>query len=910
MQQTAAERSHRQVIKRYPCQAVILFVLGILTAEGIGLCQTPGQADPSVWMMTGAAAAALASGGIWAGRERIWWRKICLAAVLAAAYGTGMVRMYLVSDALKCRTAGMADGQRVTVQGKIIKKQCRDTQQSVNHISNLNTTLVDLNRKSDHQFNSDYQFNSDRQFNSDYQFNSDNQFNSDHINSEHISSKVKYPEACCRASGPDSSWAGTNRTAQNLNNSSVSAETRQWTIYLADAYLSTEEGIRFCGNVIVYVKCAEPVIGNTVLLTGRSILFQTARNDGSFDERAYYQNQGYSFKIYADDNSVQIAENKKDLIREFLYAVQQKLLQVYAKAMDSQEAGALSAMLLGEKSLLLSQTKELYRRSGISHILAISGLHISILGASAYQLLRKCGMSYMHASLFAMGMLLLFVLMTGMGLSAVRAVVMFGIYLGAACAGRAYDSVNGLAAAAACILAYNPRALFLAAFQFSFAAVAGVLFGREICRIFEPRLKLTETVMISAGIQIFTLPLTAWYYYEIPLYSVLLNLFVLPFVEIVLITGLLGGGFGLIYGIFGMLSDVLLSVCERLLWYFAKAGELFLELPKAVCVIGRPESWQMICYYMTVAGCAWIMIRAADQRFYKQPQTRIIKLQKYAVVFGMLSCAMLLSVRLPKRQEVVFLDIGQGDGIYIHTSDGMDIFIDGGSTDVKNAGTYRILPFLKSHGVDGIDVWFVSHLDKDHVSGLKEAAESGYQIGQVVFAKGVVQDEAYADLLGLLDKQQILVHHLGVGEKLRGTYAGFTCLWPSDTLTTDDRNAASLVLLYEDRGFRAFFSGDLSSEQEKQLLAGQGISHVTLYKAAHHGSKYSNSKEILQCLKPDISVISCAEENDYGHPGREAVELMEQYSGCVYYTMHSGQIGICQGSKGVHVQEYLRSTHD
>ena len=189
-------------------------------------------------------------------------------------------------------------------------------------------------------------------------------------------------------------------------------------------------------------------------------------------------------------------------------------------------------------------------------------------------------------------------------------------------------------------------------------------------------------------------------------------------------------------------------------------------------------------------------------------------------------------------------------------------------------------------------------------------AESGYQIGQVVFAKGVVQDEAYADLLGLLDKQQILVHHLGIGEKLRGTYAGFTCLWPSDTLTTDDRNAASLVLLYEDRGFRAFFSGDLSSEQEKKLLAGQGISHVTLYKAAHHGSKYSNSKEILQCLQPDISVISCAQENDYGHPGREAVELMEQYSGCVYYTMHSGQIGICQGSKGVHVQEYLRSTHD
>lgn len=855
------------MIKRSPCQIAVLFVFGILSVKGALFWQTDASRNFGILLALLSCAAALVLTGIWISRESQWKKRLLRAAVLLSAIGIGMFRMHSVSKEMEQRLNGIEDGQNMSVQGRIIKKQRKD-----------------------------------------------------------------------------------------------SFDTVQWVVSLTDTYLKNSNGIHFCKNVIVYLKDDEPVIGNTIVLLGKIKLFQEARNDGNFDERAYYQNQGYSLKIYADDDSYQAVDTHKDQLRELLYDIQQMLMRVYEQRMPVQEAGTLCAMLLGEKSLLSGETKELYRQSGISHILAISGLHISILGASIYQLLRKRGVPYVAASAVAMGLLVMFALMTGMGLSAVRAVAMFGIYLGAECCGRAYDSVNGLAAAGVCILAVQPCALFLAGFQFSFAAVAGVLFGKEVCRVFQPKFKLTQTILISAGIQLMTLPLTAWYYFEVPVYSILLNLIVLPLMEVVLITGLFGGIFGLAAlpgSVFGtaalfdgvfcmgplfdrifnlamlgsrMISGGFLKVCAFVLGYFTKAGELFLELPGAVCVLGQPEGWQMLLYYSVVAGCVWI-IWQADERsgridvkdglalnplkereamskereimLKKQedmtkgrkdmPKKQGVMLKKLRIVICacFFVCLCILFLSLPSQPEVVVLDVGQGDGIYIHTSDGMNIFVDGGSLNVKSVGTYRILPFLKSKGVSCIDRWFVSHLDKDHISGLEEIVESGYDVGSVMLAKGILRDEAYEEMINLLEKWKIPVQYMDMGDRLRGRNACFTCLGPHEQTLTTDRNAGSMLLLYEDCGFCGFFSGDISADEEKKLLSEQKLSGVSFYKSAHHGSNYSNSYDFLRLLNPAVSVVSCAEKNDYGHPGREAVRNMEENSGSVYYTMHSGQIRIC-----------------
>ncbi len=835
------------MLKRHLFQAVILSVTGILAAKGIILWRLDGLQRAGTVLTVPAAAAAAVLTVFFVSREPVRKKRLRKACILLAAFAAAAVRMWQVSAETGYQLQGIKDGEAAAVQGRIIQKKQKETE------------------------------------------------------------------------------------SQNI----------QWTVCLTDSYLKTEQEIRSCGNIILYLSldAGEPVIGNTIIVEGNIILFREARNDGNFDERAYYQNQGYSLKFYADDASYQVKDTHADRMREFLYGVQQKLSAVYRKAMPQKEAGALAAMLLGEKSQLFAETKELYRQSGIAHILAISGLHISVLGAAVCGILRKTGASYPVSSAVSMGLLLAFGLMTGMGTSAVRAVLMFGIYLGAACCGRAYDSMSALAAAGAWILLQNPRVLFLAGFQFSFAAVAGVLLGKEICRIFSPKYRLTETVLVSLSIQALTLPLTAWYYYEIPVYSVLLNLFVLPFMAAVLILGLSGGLAGLLA--FGwMPAKAMLFVCTAVLAYFSKAGELFLKLPGAVRVTGRLEVWQMAAYYLILAGCAQMAVcmpsdkksdrksdGKSDRKSDGKSETKSDRKeagtfrgigrkkkasgrnwqrkQKAVITAGFCICISILFFPLQRPAEVTVLDVGQGDGIYIRTSDGTDVFIDGGSNDVKQAGTYRIVPFLKSRGVAEIDYWFVSHLDQDHISGLKEAADSGYRIGRVIFAKGVLKDEAYETLLKKLAEWQIQTGFLAKGDILSGQNASFRALAPDETDAANDRNAQSLVLLYEDCGFSAFFPGDISLKEEQKLLKDKGLSKTVLYKAAHHGSKHSNSLELLSRLSPDISLISCSKENEYGHPGKEAVEHMQQCGSRVYYTMHSGQIRVRWGKNGLAVKAFL-----
>lgn len=842
-------------MKRYPCQAAIAYVFGIVCMHGCFYLQEDVVAEllaghtfagigrpQDTYAFAGmlfAAVCAVLGVALWAAvrnRQHTSGRKKPgQAVVLLLAFGIGAARMYAVTGTMERNLTGMGDGQAVSVQGRITKKQLQESK---------NQTVL-------------------------------------------------------------------------------------WKVHLTDSYLKTSQGIRSCGEIIVYtnLRSGEPVIGNTIFLTGKIKLWNTARNEGNFDESAYYKDQGYSFQIFADKDSYQVMENGRDSLREYLYDLGQKLAQVYQSGMRQQEAGVVCAMLLGEKSLLAAETKELYRRSGIAHILAISGLHISILGAAVCGMMRKGGISYAVCAAVSISLLLLFGMMTGMGLSTVRAVVMFGIYLGAACCGRAYDSMNALAVAAAWILWQNPRSLFLAGFQFSFAAVAGVLFGKLICQIFRPKYRLFETILISLGIQAATLPLTAWYYYEIPVYAILLNMLVLPLMGIVLASGLLGGicgifasgGIGILTAVTGTCSQGLLGLCSLLLGFFSRAGAWFFRFPGAVYTAGRPGTWQMAGYYLLLAVCVVGLVHRQPQEYDSNgtvqrcmlpvPCIRRHKAQnrkKLTAVTGLSVCLGILLFRFPAQPEVVFLDVGQGDGIYIRTGDGRNVMIDGGSTDVKQVGTYRILPFLKSRGIAGIHTWFLSHLDQDHISGFLEILESGYPVGEVVCASGIVKDEAYEKIRDLLASCQINVRYLEKGELLRAETSSFCCLAPDAEVPADDRNANSLVLLYEDSGFRGFFSGDISRKEELAFCnASEGLAPVTLYKAAHHGSAQSNAQELLKQLKPQISVISCSRDNSYGHPGEEAVANMERYGTHVAYTMHAGQVRILPHKEGVAVQTYI-----
>jgi competence protein ComEC len=304
-----------------------------------------------------------------------------------------------------------------------------------------------------------------------------------------------------------------------------------------------------------------------------------------------------------------------------------------------------------------------------------------------------------------------------------------------------------------------------------------------------------------------------------------------------------------------------------------------------------------------------------------------------------------------KEFEVDVLDVGQGDGIYLCSENGVSMFIDGGSSNISSVGTYRILPYLKSKGITHITYWFVSHADSDHISGLEEVIESGYRIDYLVVAKAVVSDAVVASaevsgagdgadasgtednidlatvsgtagaaelsdmdaLAALARSYQIQI--LTIQENDTFIFDGdtLTCLYPTADTKSEDKNDLSLVLLYENENFSALFTGDISSDVEQKLLNNEAIlalgtgaskAGIDFYKAAHHGSRYSNSSEFLETLTPKIAAISCSSTNNYGHPSVEAVSHMEAVGAEVYYTMKSGQIKVTLEEGEVHVAGY------
>lgn len=261
-----------------------------------------------------------------------------------------------------------------------------------------------------------------------------------------------------------------------------------------------------------------------------------------------------------------------------------------------------------------------------------------------------------------------------------------------------------------------------------------------------------------------------------------------------------------------------------------------------------------------------------------------------AIKIGLIIICFFIILYQPKHTfEITFLDVGQGDGIYICDGENRNFFIDGGSTDVKQLGEQRILPFLKSNGIKRIDYWFVTHADTDHISGVLEVLESGYNVSYLVLPKAIPKDENYETLVNFAKRSHTDILYMEAGNYIKTKSLTFECLYP-ENIELNNRNDSSLVLELEKDTFRAIFTGDISVDVEKQLLEKGCLEEVSLYKAAHHGSKTASSIEFLQKISPEITVISCGENNFYGHPHKETLERLESVGSSVWNTAECGQI--------------------
>ena len=662
--------------------------------------------------------------------------------------------------------------------------------------------------------------------------------------------------------------------------------------YLDDCYVKARNQIAPCNQIIVPLNHDKVSIGKILLVEGEIKLFRISENEGNFDEKTFYQSQKIAFQI--KNPNIINEYGKGNPLKEFLYQFQKRLKIVYTKSMPLQEGGILIRMLLGEQEYLDDEVKELFQKTGIAHILAISGLHISVIGMGLYKVLRKIFGYFLIPATIAAVIVALYGTMCGTGSSTMRAMIMFFLILLADISGRTYDSLSALSLSAILLLKNNTNIIYYSGFWFSYAAVLGVVLVFPV--IHNATRKATKwNNLLDSGIaiQFMTIPLTAFYFYEIPVYAMLMNFIVLPFMSVLLFLGILGGMVGLIWM---NAARWILMPCNLILRFYTFISEYIYHIKNATYITGKPAFEKILLYYGLLFLVLWIVKRRKKRSGFCFIGLLLFVFLFYSPNHGM---------------ELSFLSVGQGDGIYLKTASGHHLFIDGGSMDIKGVGTYRILPFLKSNGVRNIDYWFITHTDEDHVSGLKEILISDYPINHIVFSEYVKKDENYHTLVHLAKSHNINIIYMKYLDCFHFGNAKLTCIFPDKAYETKDKNSLSLSLLYEEDGFRALMTGDIGEKEEHAILLKQkqwlDNKSIDVYKAAHHGSKYSNGEELLSCIDFEITIVSCAKKNFYGHPHEEAVNRMSQNGSTLFYTMKSGQITIRKKNQKIIVQEYLKN---
>ncbi len=701
---------------------------------------------------------------------------------------------------------------------------------------------------------------------------------------------------------------------------------------LGDVVLLDRGTEREYGSILVYVDKEVLHIGERICVSGRLERFDRPGNPGEFDTAGYYHAMGIEGRLFGE--KLQRKNQGYSPYLDGIYRAKCRGAKVLEQICTDEDSGILKAMVLGEKTGLSADLKKLYQNSGISHLLAISGLHISMIGLGCYGLLRKMGLGFRISGAAGVGITVTYGIMAGgIGISAgvSRAVLMVLMQMWADRLGRTYDMRTAVSLSGWLLLLKSPQLLFQAGFQLSFGAVLALgIVLPVVQRWIGVQKGWQKTLLAGAVIQLATCPVVAYHYYEYPVYGILLNLVVLPLMPCVLLSGILGAVFGaaeIKAGITAVGTGH--YVLEFYRWLCGKVQ----NLPGALVVTGQPELWQIGVYGALWCGFLTVMAvsgpgkkergkeeneveegRILPENVQRRTGTGTRSRAGGAAVFAAISVWLLL-LRIPVRgMEVTFLDVGQGDGICIRTEE-LTVLVDGGSTDRKALGTQVLEPFLKSRGISKVDYAIVSHGDQDHISGLMELLEEncGIEIRCVVLPwLGQGEEEVYKKIERAARARKAAVAWMRRGDRIRAGNMEIRCLYAGreeyGQKENQDRNDHSLMLKAEYGPAGILLTGDMSAKGEKEWLSKGETPGIQVLKVAHHGSSYSTGEDFLERINPFWAVISCGEGNRYGHPGEDTIKRLEKQGVRWYATMNTGAVTVETDGERMEVTPFIPGT--
>ena len=656
-------------------------------------------------------------------------------------------------------------------------------------------------------------------------------------------------------------------------------------------------------------------IGNIIKVRGKLRQFEEAANKGNFDSRKYYLSLGFYGKIEA--GTIEVINSDYSGIRQGLYELRMEIIERLEKlcsdnngifSIINNKNGIIGAIILGDKTDIDSDIKELYSVSGIAHILAISGLHISFIGMAIYRLLRR-RFRFLFSAAVSIPVVLSF------GISTIRAIIMFILKIIGEVLGRKYDAITAISLAGLVLLVQNPFVVCNSGFQMSFGAIIAIVLILPIVEeILNTDNKIIKVLSANFTISLVMNPILAWNYYELPTFSFLLNIVVVPLMSVVIVSSIVGIFCSCI--MFGFGKAVIFPGCGILELYTFLCN-IINKSSVASIVVGQPKVTIIIVYYaillVVLFGLKNIRTkytRAEKERNIIKKETGLVlekkakkerrikgqnvKLRLACIVgFLLLNC---LIYYIPNQGfYITFINVGQGDGILIHGDNGTKVMVDGGSTSEKQVAKNCIVPYLKAEGIGTIDYSIITHTDKDHISGILEILENNnsnrIRIKNLVMPDINMKDDTYNELIEKAKLKKINVLYIKKGDTLSLGKTKIKCIYPETTTTASDKNDYCTVLSVKNKTSKILLTGDISKEIEEKIKD-DIEENYTVLKVAHHGSNYSSSEKFLKKVNPKYSIISVGKNNSYGHPGNETMERLRKQGGVIYRTDEKGGITI------------------
>ncbi|WAM34525.1 DNA internalization-related competence protein ComEC/Rec2 [Caldicellulosiruptor morganii] len=643
-------------------------------------------------------------------------------------------------------------------------------------------------------------------------------------------------------------------------------------------YLKTKVGSKYVKIRVTANSNKTLYYGQTVKVSGRLKIPGEKTNEFGFDYKEYLKAKGALYTLYA--KRLYIVSSSHNILT-YLNMFSNKLNSLIDTSFEPEISSLLKGLILGNKSTIPDDMYKDFQRSGLAHLLAVSGGNVGVLCAFVEILFRRILKVYGKAVNFTIiSIIVVFAIITGLSASVIRASIMAIIYYIGRIIYRNPDTLNSLSVAALLMLLVNPLYLFDIGFQLSFLSVLSIIIFYK--RIYDYFIKLkvfpaiSSLFAVSVAAQILILPLLAYYFCEVSLVSFLTNLIAVPLAGVLVPVGFLYYIL-LLLGIDFVLLKWFVLIIVRVLICISRLSHIRFSYIKIVFW----DEKLIAAYYI------FILLL-----LYKKVMPTFIKLLTYSTIVALVLIFILQIAINYNRLIIRVIDVGQGDSSLI-TYRGFSMLIDTGPANEDFSSLKRIvLPYILKNNISEIDALVLTHKHSDHIGDFE------YLLNEMKVKSVITSKEVYSEnFKALKNKYVILV------DKFKSFSYKDLKLFFFPPVEQDSNSSVVVKIVLGD--FSMLFTGDASYESEKEYIRRYNL-RSTILKVGHHGSSTATSEEFLKSVSPMVAVISVGKNNMFGHPSDEVLQRLYKRKIKIFRTDLNGTIKIVKNRDRVLIYSYLR----